>query len=697
MTRNAEARGAALATVAAVAVISTFVAGKATRDAIVLEHFDVSVLPWLVGTVAVLSLPVVLITARLLARFGPGRVVPAIQAGSAIALTVEWFVLRVAPRPGAIAIYIHLGTLGSVLVSGFWSHITERFDAGVARRHIGRIGFGATLGGVVGGVVVERTGAWAATDTTVLVLAAMQLACGALLSGLDRGHTVATHEATAPSLATVVHGRLLRTLAAVVGLGSIAAVALDFELKAELAASGHSVLRALALFYAVTSVATAVVQLAISRDVIARLGVPRSVAVLPLGVIAASLVALAVPSLVTTALARGIELITRSSIYRSAYELMYAPLAEQDKRPTKVVIDVGADRIGDLAGAQLVALVIHLFDAPRPVLLVLAASAAAVALSCALRLRRRYAEALEHNLLLGHRGHGVVRTLVSVVHNARGGEPPPRRGAARDPLAERLLDLRSGDVDRTTRALAPPLAPELAHTVIPLLAWDAVADAARTALCTIAPRNTGVLADALLDLRRPFAVRRRIASVLVAGQAELATWALWRGLDDPRFEVRYRCGRALGQLRAAGSLPGITADAVFAAVIGELSRRGGGTPRLLDRDGATTVDQVVALRAPSVLRHVFALLGLALPPRTVDIALEAISTDEPALRATALEYLESVLPSGVQAALWKAIDGGASGAARPHDQAVAALEAAHPSIRASLDRLARTTASARDA
>ena len=56
-----------------------------------------------------------------------------------------------------------LGTLfGAVLVSGFWSIINERFDARTARKYIGRIGVGATVGGIVGGLIVERASALAA-------------------------------------------------------------------------------------------------------------------------------------------------------------------------------------------------------------------------------------------------------------------------------------------------------------------------------------------------------------------------------------------------------------------------------------------------------------------------------------------------------------------------------------------------------
>ncbi|HZJ62011.1 MAG TPA: hypothetical protein VFD36_00695, partial [Kofleriaceae bacterium] len=147
-------------------------------------------------------------------------------------------------------------------------------------------------------------------------------------------------------------------------LGAIAGSLLDFVLKAQIAGSSNGVLRSLALYYTVTNVVTAVVQIVFGGALIARLGVPRSIAALPLAVVSFGTAALAVPSMWTTAIARGAEAVTRNSVYRLAYELLYAPLPEHHKRPTKVVLDVGADRIGDLIGAQLVGAVIYFAASP---------------------------------------------------------------------------------------------------------------------------------------------------------------------------------------------------------------------------------------------------------------------------------------------------------------------------------------------
>jgi len=91
---------------------------------------------------------------------------------------------------------------------------------------------------------------------------------------------------------------------------------------------------------------------------------------------------------------------------------------------------------------------------------------------------------------------------------------------------------------------------------------------------------------------------------------------------------------------------------------------------------------VLEQRSATGLDHVFTLLGLTLPAEPLRLALQAVSTRDPALRGTALEYLESVLPEQVRAPLWPVleVDRAAATPARTPDEIVASLKMSHPSI-----------------
>ena len=82
-------------------------------------------------------------------------------------------------------------------------------------------------------------------------------------------------------------------------------------------------------------------------------------------------------------------------------------------------------------------------------------------------------------------------------------------------------------------AVRQPLDAALVPNAIGLLAWDDVAHASAEALQAVAAGHAGQLVDAMLDPGCGIAVRQRLPGVLAAA-------ATPRGLEDARFEVRYR-------------------------------------------------------------------------------------------------------------------------------------------------------------
>ena len=135
---------------AAAILIAQQVVGRATRDALFLSTFDVAILPAVGALAAVVSLGAVLAFARAMAVFTPSRAVPAALGASAALLVVEWAVAGPMPRVAAVAVYLHMGVFGATLVSAYWSLVNESFDPYTAKRIIGRIGTGASLGGALG-------------------------------------------------------------------------------------------------------------------------------------------------------------------------------------------------------------------------------------------------------------------------------------------------------------------------------------------------------------------------------------------------------------------------------------------------------------------------------------------------------------------------------------------------------------------
>ncbi len=731
--RSAASVAALLATVCAVTLIAEQVGGKATRDALFLSTFSISALPTMLMISAGLSLAVLPLGSRAMTALGPSRIVPLAFLTSAALLVGAWALAAQFPRVVAAAVYLHVGSFGSVLISWFWSLINERFDPRTARRYVARIAGGATVGGLLGGILAERLAKPLGVAGMLPVLAGLHLACGGLTLLLRTPGTRAplpvppapspiptepsARSAEKPGLSLLWRSGYIRDLALLVSLSAIGAALLDYVLKAAATASygrGAPLLRFFGIYYTATSLATLLVQTALTRRILERFGLARTVATLPLTLGAGGVAALLAPGLWCLAIARGAEAALRSSLFRSGYELFYTPMRPTEKRAVKTMIDVGGERLGDLAGGGIVKLLLVGLPALAiTAMMVVAVTLGGLGLLVARRLHRGYVRTLERSLLdratvveigsnLDHTTRSVVlqtRPDLSIADVVVAGHlpalppPPPRPPEPLDPVAARAAALRSADRERVQEALrGEPLTRALVAQAILLLGWDEVATWAIEALRRVAASVVGQLTDALVDPSTEFTIRRRLPRVLAVTTTTRAIEGLLAGLEDPRFEVRYQCGRALARIHDTDPARLISEERAHAAVLREVAVDRGvwEGQRLLDRSDEATdspfVDQFLRDRANRSLEHVFTLLSLTLPRQPLVVAFRALHTSDEALRGTALEYLEGVLPEAIRSSLWPFLEDGRGPRRAPRRRAeiLAALMESNASIEANL-------------
>jgi AAA family ATP:ADP antiporter len=719
--RSGEDARAAAAAVAAAAVIIAFqLAGKATRDALFLSTFGVAALPTMVIAAAVLSAVLSAVLAQIMARTSPGRLVPRLFGLSSALLLAEWGLVPQARHPAAVLVYLHFTALGAILVSGFWAIVNERFDPRTARRAIGRITAGGSVGGLLGGLLPERVGAALPLTAMLPILAGLHLVAAGLVLRVQQDNSGSGNRANEvlepePVLRA---GRVLRNssyllgLAMLVTLTSAAEGLLDYVFKARASAatsSGEQLLRLFAAFYTATALLGIFIQVTALRKVLARLGIAGSASLLPAGVSVGAVLAFLFPGLLPVTVARGTEVVLRSSVFRGAYELLFTPVAPSEKRATKLLIDVGSARVGDVLGGGLILTALALTgSAAVRVLLAVTFAISVGALLVARRLRQGYVAALEGSLqrragelpdpiqddaaaLLQTVGafdlSGIRPRLTLSVGSPHAAEPPqpaPTTPASETPLSKAIP---GGNVDEVRAALAEhPLADDQLDTAIELLAWDAVAPQVIRSLGALARTRTNVLLDHLLDPDEDFAIRRRLVNVLAGCRTAEAFEGLFQALNDQRFEVRYRASRALS--RMAGEIPGlyIERDRVLAVVQREIGvERGVWESRQLidpDEEPSPMETELLRDRANRSLEHLFTLLSLILPQDTLRLAYQGLQTGDSYLRGTALEYLETVLPEPTWTRLWPLLEQGESQprSRKPSDQAVRELLASRETI-----------------
>ncbi len=667
------------AIVAATIMIAAQVGGKATRDALFLTIFPISELPKLMLAGALVSALGVVAMSRGLSVFGPRRLVPVLYALNGLAFVGEWALVPRWPGPVAIGVYIHVAAFGSLLISGFWSVVSERFDPHTAKKVIGGITNGATAGGVIGGLTAERVAAWLDVRSMLVALAFMSLLCASAvfaMGGPAPSFVPEDEERPRAGLSLLSETPYLKQLAALVALTALTAGALDFVFKAEAASvfkDGKSLMKFFAVFYTATGLLTVLLQTSVRKRALARLKLSYTVAILPFAVGLLGILGAAFTRLWSVVLVRGVQGVVYNSLYRSCYEVLFTPLSPEKKRPTKTVIDVGFDRLGGAIASGLVMLALA-FLAPAvavKAILGIAVIACLVALLVVKRLNRGYVAELASSLRQGRvkldeediidattrrtlaettaalnreqllaqieilREKQVAQpeiatepTLDSTMSSV-GPEPEPIENPLSDALRDPLDALLSNEPARVREALRSDLDVRLVGLVIPLLGSGAYARHARRCLRRAAPKIIGQLIDALTDSSLDVVARKRLPDVMKVYRTKRSARGLLAGLDDEERVVRERCAWALRELIEGRPELAPSAEEVF-LLVGKQARREG----------------------PLDLRHLFSLLALILDAEPVRLALSGVRNSDMMLRGTSLEYLENVVPESVWEVLW---------------------------------------------
>ncbi|MGR8950161.1 MAG: Npt1/Npt2 family nucleotide transporter [Gammaproteobacteria bacterium] len=704
---NFQASTTRLATIfalmSATLMIAHQVAGKATRDAIFLSYYDVTDLPKMVLLAAILSLLAVVFVSRLLVAYGPWRVIPAAFFASSSLFATNWWYFSIQPQVVAIALYLQMAIFGAVLISGFWSVVNERFDPHTAKSTIARVAAAATLGGVLGGLAAGKIAQVTDVRFMLLVLSVLHCFCGLSVRGIgeSRSQNAGNAVQMASGVQLIVSHRYLQLMGVLVVMVGVVGALVDYTFKA--AASSHfdtseSLVAFFGQFYAAVGVATFIVQSLLGPRVLRQYGLGITLAVLPMVVIFFGGVHLiAALRLYSLAALRGGQMVLANSFFRSAFELLYTPLPPQIKRPTKAIIDVASDRLGDVLGSGILLLLLALTPTlSNATVIVLAISIAGLTLMSVARLYRGYVEQLatslkdgaisiseddvldattqrtlaeaspasERELLLNKiREKKYNRVGLEVPENLN--EEPLDNNDDKNALAlnAAVADLNSSDRGRVRRVLAGSFMDvRLVPFLIPLLADDELAEDIRMELRWKAPNAIGALTDALLDPDLNLRARQRIPSILEVTHNPRSINGLLSGLVDEKFNIRYSSARALARMKERDNEIIINQQTVFDAVEREASvPRDVWRNRGLDSEIDLPVDISSGAgagdpRLEFSIEHVFTLLSLTFDRDALLLSKQALYSSDRNLRGTALEYLENILPEQVKTKLWPHLD-----------------------------------------
>ncbi len=666
----------------ALTMIAQQIASKAVRDGLFLSQFPATALPHAIISAAVVSFGAAFVFGRFISTFSPRRGVPILFGVNGALFVIEAALMEPFPRAVAGSLYLHTAAFGGAVVSGFWSVINERFDPYTAKRVMGRIAAGATLGGLVGGALT-----WAFSDLAPShLLAALAVGnglCGVTLTVVARGGVQEERERSrsAGMLAGIeAMGRNphLKSMALLVFLGALTTALVDYVFKAEASqAQSGSLVAFFAAFYTGTGILTFLVQAALSNRVLERLGVAVAVVCLPVVTILGLIAALLAPVLGVLIVLRGGAMIVENSLYRSGYELLYTPVTPKQKRGAKMLIDLGVDRLGTAVGSGLALLFIAVAAAyTGKILLGIGLVVSVLLVVVIIVVHRRYVASLADQIRRARENLGAnptadARNLAytfvdSAVQHAWAGHIPDLTDSAptleapeqlpRSDLVA-LVKKRAENKRSAAKSLPPPPAvpvSEVAQHLLQTPLLDAISS------CTIdspqwqelertAPAALGQLTDILLSVRYPVEVRVRAAQLLSSVPDSRTAAALTQALEVAEFRIRRAAALAL--LRLCASVPALSPPRRV------LSQRAAHELRHRVRPPSeeTTFEQRSPFRTDESGRK-FApnfelsliLLAIGADLAALQLAVAAVTSDDAVQRGTGLEYLDTLLPADVR-------------------------------------------------
>jgi ATP:ADP antiporter, AAA family len=328
--------------------------------------------------------------------------------------------------------FVYVKIVSVLTTTQFWLLAGYIYDSRQAKRIYGVLGAGAAVGALAGSLVPAFLSERLSTESMILICIAVCLGLVLLSHIAWRYHKadepkktgVAVHRYGYSELWKMVfRSRHLSLMVLLIFLTLIASQIADWQVDSAVRAAfsglpkeemGVQIARFSARLAFITNVLSILVQVFVAGFVIRRFGILAMILFLPVALFLSSSAILVFPALITAAVARGSDTVSRYSINRYGLELLYLPLAPSVRKELKTFVDVFVDRVGRAVAGVVILLLTSSF---LPLGLRGTAGVAAVlSLTCAWicwQLRKSYIDSFREQLKRREVDLGDMSTYVS--------------------------------------------------------------------------------------------------------------------------------------------------------------------------------------------------------------------------------------------------------------------------------------------
>ncbi len=182
-------------------VLTAYYVLKPIREALILGEWSAEVKSYLAAAMVVILVPVVHVYGRLADRFPRKRLINLVTFFF-VACLVVFFLLGRAGVPLAIPFFIWVGIFSGVIIAQFWSFANDLYTNDEGERLFPIIGFGMSLGAVLGSGLTKTLVAPLGINLLMLIGAGLLLLSLVITNYVDQMQRIRTESHLAPSATT---------------------------------------------------------------------------------------------------------------------------------------------------------------------------------------------------------------------------------------------------------------------------------------------------------------------------------------------------------------------------------------------------------------------------------------------------------------------------------------------------------------
>lgn len=331
-------------------------------------------------------------------------------------IIVFWWLLNRYDQPWlSYVLYIWAGVFSAISIAQFWLMVNGILSIRQAKRLLGVILSGGTMGAIFAGVLSRWLVNSIGTENLFLITVVQLIGCSIIARQIGLQDSTTTDSARISSqdqdaenaLTAILKSKHLMLLAMIIGVMVLATTIVDFQFSKIV--EGHYIVEKTSAekdaltgffgsYYAYISAITVLFQLLVTGGLLNRFGVGAAILIMPVGLVLGSVTIMLRPALWAAILLKTCDDIFSPSINKLCIEILYIPIPPAIKSKAKSFIDVVVERtsrgIGGVAllfFTLLVPLTISQLSIPTMVFL-------AVWIFLCIRIRREYIASIESTL-----------------------------------------------------------------------------------------------------------------------------------------------------------------------------------------------------------------------------------------------------------------------------------------------------------